>query len=583
MAIAAAASDHPETAPERPLEDASRIRYDGAALVRILEHPPDAELARLGIEPWADHPGPRQWLALVPAPSRPALDASGIAYAVVVPDLGPRLEREHLRLTARGSIEGGSLDPSFFDDFRELGEVLDRLDALADAAPQLVTLVEIGTSLEGRPIRGLRIARPIDGGEATGTTSSPTSGGSTAGNASANTSANTSGDTTAGRDSAGETNSGTSRGLGSTTTGADPSDERPVVLVNGCQHAREWITVSSTMAIADALVAGSGFPTDLDVHDLDPAMAAAVDALLDEVVFVVIPVVNPDGYAFSFDRDRLWRKNRRDDHGVDLNRNWGVGFGGRGSSGNPEKNNYRGTEAFSEPESDAMRAFMEAEPNLRAHIDFHSFGQLVLYPWAFDFTVPPDAKALGALADEVAVAMAGPHGSEYDPRQGVDFYPAAGIFPDWSYGTLGARSFTIELRPSMSMEFPDGFIIEPEQIRPVADEALVATLTLAQWAAAARPGAPGDDGDAPYPPEDTGGSGDGTAGTTGAADGPAPAGTSTGSGVDVEIPGGTGGAGLRVDEVDSGCACSSRPWRHDDAAAWTVLLLGLLPVARRRR
>ena len=50
-----------------------------------------------------------------------------------------------------------------------------------------------------------------------------------------------------------------------------------------------------------------------------------------------IPVVNPDGLAFSWGVDRFWRKNRRDNNdssfGVDLNRNFDANWGGGGSSG----------------------------------------------------------------------------------------------------------------------------------------------------------------------------------------------------------------------------------------------------------
>lgn len=33
-------------------------------------------------------------------------------------------------------------------------------------------------------------------------------------------------------------------------------------------------------------------------------------ALLERVEFIIVPVVNPDGYEYSWDVNRLWRKNR---------------------------------------------------------------------------------------------------------------------------------------------------------------------------------------------------------------------------------------------------------------------------------
>ena len=76
----------------------------------------------------------------------------------------------------------------------------------------------------------------------------------------------------------------------------------------------------------------------------------------------LVPVLNPDGYEYSRTTDRMWRKNRRKNSGskcdgVDLNRNFEMGFG-TASSGNPCDDTYRGTEAFSEPESAALRDYI---------------------------------------------------------------------------------------------------------------------------------------------------------------------------------------------------------------------------------
>src|SRR5437867_5784979 len=64
------------------------------------------------------------------------------------------------------------------------------------------------------------------------------------------------------------------------------------------------------------------------------------------VLFRSVPVVNPDGYAYTESSDRYWRKNRRDNgdgtFGVDLNRNWGYQWGlSSGSSGVTYSDTYR--------------------------------------------------------------------------------------------------------------------------------------------------------------------------------------------------------------------------------------------------
>jgi murein tripeptide amidase MpaA len=48
---------------------------------------------------------------------------------------------------------------------------------------------------------------------------------------------------------------------------------------------------------------------------------------MDNTLFIVVPVLNVDGYVYTWEIDRLWHKNRRQNgdgsFGVDLNRNWG--------------------------------------------------------------------------------------------------------------------------------------------------------------------------------------------------------------------------------------------------------------------
>ena len=98
----------------------------------------------------------------------------------------------------------------------------------------------------------------------------------------------------------------------------------------------------------------------------------------------LVPVLNPDGYEYSRTKDRYWRKNRRknsgskcdegilhhgfedaangvmvDSYGVDLNRNFGKGFGEGGASTDPCSIFYTGPEAFSEPESAALRDYVQ--------------------------------------------------------------------------------------------------------------------------------------------------------------------------------------------------------------------------------
>jgi murein tripeptide amidase MpaA len=245
---------------------------------------------------------------------------------------------------------------------------------------------------------------------------------------------------------------------------------KPAILFNGCQHAREWVAPTVPMFIATHLLC-------------DAASDPQVQALLEATEFIIMPVVNPDGYDYSWPPgDRFWRKNRRNNgdgsFGVDLNRNWEFGWGGGGSSGDPGSDVYRGPAPFSESETTVLKTLFEANPHIVATIDFHSYSQLVLSPWAYTFDPTPDADAYQDLGDSLSDAIASVHGKQYVAGPvSTTLYQASGASVDWTYGERGAWSFTIELRDTGQY----GFLLPPEQILPTAEENYAAALALAEW------------------------------------------------------------------------------------------------------
>jgi MYXO-CTERM domain-containing protein len=501
-----------------PASAASRSHH-GDALVQVEAWPDD--VTALGLDVWTHETAVPSVLARVTLQQRAMLDASGYAYVVVDPDLGPQVEAERARLLVAPPVLGG-LDPAYYQDYRSFEAVLARLAALVAAQPGRVTTVEIGSSLEGRMIRGVRITNP-------------------------------------------------------------GADDRPVVLVQGCQHAREWSAVAASVYAAEqfATAASGGY----------------LDGLLDQVELVVVPVFNPDGYAYSWDVDRFWRKNRRDDTGVDLNRNWSVAWGGEGASADPLAEDYRGAAPFSEPETIAMRDLIAADPAMIALLDVHSFGQLLLYPWGYGVVDSPDDAQFADLVADMADAMWAPHQEWYAPLQSAELYPASGNAIDWAYGVHGLHAVTAEVRPSGDEEW--GFLLPPQLIEPTGDEVVIAIAELIEASMALGPGEPGD--------SDGGGAetGDGTTGgegTTGALDGTTGVGSSGGLGetsgtpippageTDVDPPpagtgGGVGETGTDGEdppqdgEGGEGCGCRQGQGTGEAWWAWSALVLAL----RRRR
>ena len=299
---------------------------------------------------------------------------------------------------ARLQSVGPAKPSNWFTEYRDYEAVGNYIERLVDEHPDLASQMVVGRSVEGREIRAMRIA-----------------------------------------------------GFGSV---------RKPVMINGGQHAREWIGVMVPMCIADRLLRRYG--SDDGVREF-----------VDGTELFVVPLVNPDGYVYAWENDRYWRKNRGGRHGVDLNRNYAVGFGGRGSSSNPRSQVYRGPHAFSEPESKAVRDVLAMRPFV-AHIDFHSFGQLVLYPWSYKREATPHRGRFAALGDRMASAIYAAHSKTYKLQAGADLYAAGGTLMDYGYGERGALSFTIELRPKGG----GGFVLPPEQIIPTCDESLAALLEL---------------------------------------------------------------------------------------------------------
>ncbi|GAT73640.1 peptidase M14 carboxypeptidase A [Microbacterium sp. HM58-2] len=160
-----------------------------------------------------------------------------------------------------------------------------------------------------------------------------------------------------------------------TTTPA--SRAKPGFLLIGGTHAREWMNPLIAIEFAAQLL------NNYDPASADPGVQA-INALVDGVDILIVPVLNPDGLTYSVHDDAGWRKNRRNNgggcFGVDNNRNYEVYFGGAGSSGSPCNDTYRGAFAFSEAENRNIRWVLEQFPNVLVGVDAHSYGQQILRP-----------------------------------------------------------------------------------------------------------------------------------------------------------------------------------------------------------
>ena len=231
-----------------------------------------------------------------------------------------------------------------------------------------------------------------------------------------------------------------------------PLGVRPAVLYQATAHAREWIATEVNRRLMLHYLENAA--TDQEIRNI---LATT------ELWFV--PVMNPDGYQYTFDVERLWRKNLRDNDdngvidsndGVDLNRNFPEhwNYDEEGSSSQITSDTYRGPAPESEPETVANMALFDLA-DFSFAISYHSFGELLLYTAGWQVQTP-------SADDPIYVALTGtdadPAVEGYDPGPGADLYITNGEFTDWAHGARDVLAWTPELAEGCTgcgFVFPD--------------------------------------------------------------------------------------------------------------------------------
>uniref|UniRef100_A0A8C1U7G2 Carboxypeptidase A1 n=1 Tax=Cyprinus carpio TaxID=7962 RepID=A0A8C1U7G2_CYPCA len=247
------------------------------------------------------------------------------------------------------------------------------------------------------------------------------------------------------------------------STGAN----RPGIWFDTGIHSREWVTQASGIWFAKKIVTDYG---------RDPVLT---DILNNYDIFLEI-VTNPDGFAYTHSRDRMWRKTRKPNSGsscvgVDPNRNWDAGFGGGGSSSNPCTETYRGPSAHSEPEVKAIVDFVKSHGKLKAFVSIHSYSQMLLYPYGYTSTPAKDKAELHELAKKAIASLQSLYNTRYTYGSIITtIYQASGGTIDWTYNQGIKYSYTFELRDTGRY----GFLLPANQIVPTAEETWLALMAI---------------------------------------------------------------------------------------------------------
>jgi hypothetical protein len=253
-------------------------------------------------------------------------------------------------------------------------------------------------------------------------------------------------------------------------------EEEPEVLYTALHHAREPMSMTQMIYYMWYL---------LEQYSQNPE----VRNILDETELYFIPCINPDGYILNNqlhpDGGGMWRKNARDNNsdnilderedGVDINRNYGHNWGhdNEGSSSNAGSDTYRGPEPFSEPETQAVKFFCENH-DFKLALNYHSFGNVLLYPFGYDTEAEPEDLETFENFGELLVR-------ENDYLYGTSFttldYNTNGDANDWMYGDDQTKPAILTFTPEVGSSCDD-FYPEIENIIPLCEQTLGMNLQL---------------------------------------------------------------------------------------------------------
>ncbi|KJH51646.1 zinc carboxypeptidase [Dictyocaulus viviparus] len=335
------------------------------------------------------------------------------------------LDREHKprrSLTAsfsrRLNDEGGNRAQYGLGEYHSYDHIITWMEEIQRLYPDKAQVINIGTTEEGRPIKGIKIG-----------------------------------------------------------SGVHRTDKR-IVWIDGGIHAREWAAVHTVIYIIDRLIAD--YETDPLVREAVDELNFYLFPVLNpdgyeysrSGISPLIRLWRKNRSSMMCKKDYWFRE--RCCGGVDLNRNFDWFWGEIGSSSDRCSEIYQGKEAFSEAESRAVRDAMlsrEMRGKVDAFLTLHTYSQMWIHPFSHQRkTVPEDISDIEQVGRKALNALENVYGTKYRFGTGADIlYPSSGGSDDWAKGKIGAKYvYLMELRPSE--EVWDGFILDSRQLIPTGRE-----------------------------------------------------------------------------------------------------------------
>ncbi|GAB5568786.1 carboxypeptidase A5 [Prionailurus iriomotensis] len=248
-------------------------------------------------------------------------------------------------------------------------------------------------------------------------------------------------------------------------------NNRPAIWIDTGIHSREWVTQASGVWFAKKITQDYGQDFTLT-------------AILDSMDIFLEIVTNPDGFAFTHSKNRMWRKTRSRTPGsscvgVDPNRNWDAGFGMPGASSNPCTDTYRGKFANSEVEVKSIVDFVKSHGNIKAFISIHSYSQLLLYPYGYKAEPAPDRDELDQLAKSAVTALASLYGTKFKYGSIIKTISTKPAEAPLTGPTARASSTPSPSSSGSTGRY--GFLLPASQIVPTAQETWLALRTIMEY------------------------------------------------------------------------------------------------------
>ncbi|TDG46387.1 hypothetical protein AWZ03_007161 [Drosophila navojoa] len=254
--------------------------------------------------------------------------------------------------------------------------------------------------------------------------------------------------------------------------GNNPSNK--AIFIESGIHAREWIAPATATYIINELLSS----TD-----------ERIQSLAKNYNWFIFPCVNPDGYKYTFEHDRMWRKNRQlfgTCRGVDLNRNYPDHWNSTGSSSDPTRYDFAGPSAASEVETQRLIEFIRnnvEKEQIKTYISLHSYSQMLMFPYGYTKEHVSNYDDLQEFGKKASAAIKAESGRDYVSGNLYEtIYPSSGGSMDWAHAEAGIPiAYTFELRGPPDSQ--DLFILPAVEIQPTASEALTAIRTIVEAAA----------------------------------------------------------------------------------------------------